>query len=39
MNEGRSSYKRMGPGPIMNFVIVKEFDSVLLKVTDWAGRS
>jgi len=37
MNEG-GLYKRMGPGPIMNFVIVKEFDSVLAKVTGLGGK-
>jgi uncharacterized protein len=37
MNEG-GLYKRMGPGPIMNFVIVQEFDSVLAKVTGLGGK-
>ena len=32
MNEG-GLYKRRGPEPIMNFVIVWEFDKVLAKVT------
>jgi predicted enzyme related to lactoylglutathione lyase len=30
--------KRMGPGLIMNFVIVKEFDSVPAKVTGPGGK-
>jgi predicted enzyme related to lactoylglutathione lyase len=37
MNAG-GLYKRMGPGPIMNFVIVREFDRVLAQVTGLGGK-
>src|SRR5512136_3046674 len=30
-------YKRMGPGPIMNFVIIQDFDRVLAKVEKLGG--
>jgi uncharacterized protein len=36
MNNG-GIYKRMGPGPIMNFVITKDFDQVLAKVEKLGG--
>jgi len=36
MNKG-GIYKRMGPGPIMNFVILQEFDRVLAKVEKLGG--
>jgi predicted enzyme related to lactoylglutathione lyase len=37
MNAG-GLYKRMGPGPIMNFVIVQEFDTVLAQVAGLGGK-
>jgi predicted enzyme related to lactoylglutathione lyase len=37
MNKG-GIYKRMGPGPIMNFVNVADVDRVLMKVEKLGGR-
>jgi len=37
MNKG-GIYKRMGPGPIMNFVIIQDFDRVLAKVEKLGGK-
>jgi uncharacterized protein len=37
MNKG-GIYKRMNPGPIMNFVIVEDFDRVLSRVDKLGGK-
>jgi len=37
MNEG-GLYKRMGPGPIMNFAVVEDVDRVLAKVEKLGGN-
>ncbi len=37
MNRG-GIYKRMGPGQIMDFVIVEDFDRVLAEVEKLGGR-
>jgi predicted enzyme related to lactoylglutathione lyase len=37
MNKG-GLYKRMGPGPIMNFVILRDFDRVLSRVEKLGGK-
>ena len=37
MNTG-GLYKRMGPGPIMNFAVVEDFDRVLAKVEKLGGK-
>jgi len=37
MNSG-GLYKRMGPGPIMNFVLVEDLDKVLARVEKLGGR-
>jgi uncharacterized protein len=36
MNKG-GIYRRMGPGPIMNFVIIRDFDRILAKVEKLGG--
>ena len=36
MNQG-GIYKRMNPGPIMNFVIVEDFDTVIARVEKLGG--
>ena len=37
MNAG-GLYKRMGPGPIMNFVVIRDFDTVITRVTGLGGK-
>ena len=37
MNAG-GLYKRMGPGPIMNFVVIRDFDTVIAKVIGLGGN-
>jgi len=37
MNAG-GLYKRMGAGPIMNFVVIRDFDTVITRVTGLGGK-